>query len=91
MTYRSLVTVDFPVISTLECLVAEEVDGVVLDTRTRLFSFYVLEAVSLIPPSGENVKGDLTSNGVCEAIVWELLLQCIDQVLSNVVFLIVPV
>lgn len=91
MAYRSLIAVDFPVISTFESLVSEEVDGSILDASALLFSFNVLEAVSLVPSGGENVERDLATDGICEAVVWELLLQGIDQVSSDVMFLVVPI
>lgn len=56
---------DFEVVSTLERLVAEKVDGRVVDAaRKSLFVLNVLQAVSFIPALRENIEGDLTADGV---------------------------
>jgi len=39
-------------------------DGLVLDARNVLLSLDVLQAVSLVPASGEDVKGDLAADRV---------------------------
>lgn len=58
------VGVNLVVVAALEGLVAEEVDGVVGDAIGLLgLVLEVLEAVGLIPASGEDIKGDLASNG----------------------------
>lgn len=58
------VGVDLVVVAALEGLIAEEVDGVVGDAIGLLgLVLEVPEAVSLVPTSGEDVEGDLTSNG----------------------------
>src|SRR6478752_4366303 len=58
------VGVNLVVVAALECLVAKEVNGLVGDT-VRLLGLVlkVLEAVSLIPPGGEHIEGDLATNG----------------------------
>lgn len=61
------VLVDLVVVAALVCLIAEEVDGGVLDTAEVLLVLYVLQAVRLVPTPGENVKGDLTADGVAES------------------------
>ena len=54
--------VDFVIVAASKCLVAEEVDGVVLNARDILFSLDVLQAVCLVPTGGKDVKGDLATN-----------------------------
>lgn len=70
MANGSRILVDFPVVAAGECLVAEEVDFLVLHARQSLgcigFGFDVAETVGLVPPGWEDVKGDLAANGVPE-------------------------
>jgi len=55
----------FEIVAALECLVAEEVDGCVVDAaRHILFVLDVLQAVSFIPALRENIEGDLTADRV---------------------------
>lgn len=60
MPNRSRVTEDFPVVSTWESLVAEEVDGLVVDSRSALarvgFCLDVLQAIGLVPAMREHVE-----------------------------------
>lgn len=62
---------DLVVVAALVGLVAEEVDGAVLDAADLLLGFDVLQAVGLVPASGEDVEGDLAADGVA---VWVMLL-----------------
>ena len=62
---------DLVVVAALVRLVAEEVDGAVLDAADLLLGFDVLQAVGLVPASGEDVEGDLAADGVA---VWKVLL-----------------
>ena len=62
---------DLVVVAALVGLVAEEVDGAVLDAADLLLGFDVLQAVGLVPASGEDVEGDLAADGVA---VWKVLL-----------------
>jgi hypothetical protein len=55
---------DLVVVAALVGLVAEEVDGAVLDAADLLLGFDVLQAVGLVPASGEDVEGDLAADGV---------------------------
>ena len=64
MSNGARVFVDLIIISSDESLVAEEVDGLVFDTRDALFSLDVLQAVGLIPTSGEDIERDLTTDRV---------------------------
>lgn len=65
MSNGSCIFEDFEVVSTLERLVAEKVDGRVVDAaRKSLFVLNVLQAVSFIPALRENIEGDLTADGV---------------------------
>lgn len=62
---------DLVVVAALVGLVAEEVDGAVLDAADLLLGFDVLQAVGLVPASGEDVEGDLAADGVA---VWKVSL-----------------
>ena len=84
-----LVAVDLPVISTLVGLVTKEVDLVVDDTRESLLRLNVSQAVGLVPTSGEYVERDLTTNGVCKAVVRERFLELRDHGFPDLVFEIV--
>ena len=66
---------DLVVVAALVGLVAEEVDGAVLDAADLLLGFDVLQAVGLVPASGEDVEGDLAADGVA---AWEILLAGTD-------------
>lgn len=73
MADGSRVAVNLPVVTSLECLVAEEVDVLVVDSREILggvgFSFHVLQAISLVPTGGEDIERNLSANGVAVAQV----------------------
>lgn len=57
MANCSRVLVDLVVVSTLECLVAKEVDSGVFDSaRLLCFGLDVLQAVSLIPARWEDIE-----------------------------------
>lgn len=61
--------VDLVVVSSYIRLVAEEVDGGVLDAAGLLgFVLEVREAVRLVPALGEDVEGDLAADGVAIAV-----------------------
>lgn len=62
-------------------LIPKEVDG--LEVPITLLQ-HVLQAISLIPPGGENVKADLPTNAIRETIVREFLLQSLDEIPANV-------
>lgn len=64
MTNRPRVTVDLIVVTALESLVAEEMDGLVFHARDVLLGCEVLETVRLVPTGGEHVKGYLATDGV---------------------------
>lgn len=64
MTNSARVFIDLIIVSSDESLVAEEVDGLVFNTRDVLFSLDVLQAVGLVPTSGEDIERDLTTNRV---------------------------
>lgn len=62
MSNRPAITEYLVVIAAFECLVAEEMYGGVINAiRTLRFGFDVLEAISLVPTSGEDVEGDHAS------------------------------
>jgi hypothetical protein len=62
---RAWVLVDLVVVAALVGLVAEEVDGGVLDAIRLLgVGLEVAQAVGLIPAGGEDVEGNLAADGV---------------------------
>lgn len=63
MADGSLVAEDLVVVAALEGLVTEEVDVLVRDAAVSSVILEVLETVSLVPASGEDIEGDLTANG----------------------------
>ena len=64
MTNRSFVLVNLIIITALVRLVAEKMYGGVLHPADVFLSFQMLQAIGLIPASGENVKGDLSANRI---------------------------
>ena len=64
MSDGPFIAVDFIIISTLVRLVAEEMDGAVVDAANRLLGSNVLQTVRLIPAGGEDIEGDLTTNRI---------------------------
>lgn len=51
-----LVLKNFPIISSFESFVSEEMYGCVVDTTNRLFALNVSQTVGLIPASGKDVE-----------------------------------
>jgi hypothetical protein len=71
------VLIDLVVVAAVECLVAEEVDLVVLDAAgLGGLGLEVLQAVGLVPAGGEDVEGDLAADG-------EAVCVCVSAVLSS--------
>jgi hypothetical protein len=65
MANNSRIRKDLIVVSTFVSLVTKEVDDFVINTVGLLgLGFDVLEAVGLVPACGEDVKGDLATDGV---------------------------
>ncbi len=62
-------------------LISEEMDLLKLLIRD------MVEAVGLVPAVREDIERDLSAYGVGEAVVWELLLQNLDERFSDVGFL----
>jgi hypothetical protein len=83
---RALIAINLPIITARVCLVAKEVNLVIDDAATSLLLCNVVQAVCLVPASGEDIKRDLSTNGVCEAGVGEGLLELGDHGRANVVF-----
>lgn len=82
MSDSSRIIEDLPVISAFESLIAEEVnllEVLVLD---------VLQAVCLVPSSWEDIKRDLTTNGIGEAQVWENIAERLYEYLTCLVGLV---
>lgn len=64
MTDRSRITEDLVVVSTLECLVAEEVNSRVVNSAWQvLLVLNVLQTESLVPSFWKDIEGDLATNG----------------------------
>jgi hypothetical protein len=67
---RSWVIVDLIIISALESLVAEEVNRRIRHTPRLLpLVLEMLQAIRLIPPSGEDIEGDLPADGISTHII----------------------
>lgn len=62
-------------------LVPEEVD------LFELLILDVAQTIRLVPSVGVHVERDLTSDGVCQRVVREFLLQCFDEGLPYASFL----
>ena len=58
------VGVDLIIVAASKCLVAEEVDGLVLHARDILFSLDVLQTVCLVPTGRKDVKGNLATDRI---------------------------
>jgi hypothetical protein len=62
------VVVDFPVVAAGKGLVAEKVDGFVVDAGQVFggvgLGLDVAQAVGLVPTGGEDVEGDLAADGI---------------------------
>src|SRR5271155_4003139 len=73
MPSGSWVFIDFVIVTTLEGLVAEEVNGFVVDAGKSLgwicFCLYMLQAVRLVPAVWEDVERDLTADRVPKCLV----------------------
>lgn len=90
MANGSLVLINLVIIAALERLVAKEMDLSVLHATDVLFTLDMLQAVGLVPSSGKDIERDLATDGESQAVIWELLTKCIDQILSYVVLLVIP-
>jgi hypothetical protein len=68
MTGRPGILIYLIIITVLEALIAEKVDGLVVDTGKMLswvrFSLDMLQAVCLIPAVREDIEGDLAADRV---------------------------
>ena len=73
MSDRAAILENLVVVAALVRLVAEEMDGGVVDAADVLLVQDVLEAVGLVPTGGENIEGDLPTDGVGEAETGELV------------------
>jgi hypothetical protein len=62
-------------------LVPEEMDFL------KTFVLDVLQGISFVPTVGESVKGYLTSDGVCQAVIWKLFLKSLHESSPVSVFL----
>lgn len=79
MSHSSWVLVDFVVVAALVRLVAEEVNGGVLDTTWQvLLVLDVLQAVGLVPALGEDIERDLAADGVAR-------IESVDEIAGTIV------
>lgn len=83
MSHSPRVLVDLIVVAARVRLVAKEVDV------GPPFRLDVLQRVRLVPTLGEDVKGDLSADGVGQAVVGELLLESSDERLADVVLCVI--
>lgn len=80
---------DLVIVTTLEGLVTKEVHSGIGDTARLLgLALQVLQAVCLVPASGEHVERNLAADAEGEAQVTEALAQLLDKSLANLVLLI---
>lgn len=91
MANRPLVLIDLVIVPPFFRLVPKEMNGLVVHPANLLLMLQILQAVRLIPSSGENVKGDLATNGVREAEFRELLLQSGNKLFADTMLLVVLV
>lgn len=63
MSLSPIILINLVVVAAFVGLVAEEVNGRVLDAGNILLRCQVLEAVGFIPAGREDVEGDLPANG----------------------------
>lgn len=63
MSLGPIILVNLVVVAAFVGLVAEEVNGRVLDARNVLLRCQVLEAVGFVPAGREDVEGDLPADG----------------------------
>ena len=68
MTGGPGILIDFPIITAGESLIAKEVNGLVVDSRSTILGvclgFDMLQTIGLVPTLRKDIKGDLTANGV---------------------------
>lgn len=67
MSDGSGIFVDFIIVASDKSLITEEVNSLVFDAGDTFLGFNVLQTVSLVPTGGEDVKGDLATDGVTNA------------------------
>lgn len=64
MSRRPAILIDLTVVAAFGRLVAEEMDGRVVDPREGLLRREMLQAVCLVPAGGEDVEGDLAADRI---------------------------
>lgn len=82
MANSPLVDIYFVIIAALKTFVTKEVDLIEL-------AFDKLQAEGLVPALGEHVKGNLTTYRESQAVVFELLLQSLDEGFTDPTFLVI--
>ncbi|KAH3667606.1 hypothetical protein OGATHE_003129 [Ogataea polymorpha] len=83
MSNSSLVRVDLVVVASLVGLVTKEVD------LLEALAFYVTQTIGFVPASRENVKRNLATDGVSQSQVWEIVLESLNHLLSDLVLQVV--
>jgi hypothetical protein len=90
MSNRPLILVNLPVITPLVRLVPKEMYRLEVHAVGQvLVRLNVAQAVCLIPTGGEHIEGDLATDRVCEADVWEGFFELGDHGGADVVFFVV--
>jgi hypothetical protein len=82
---RPLIAINLPIISTGVRLITKEVNLIIHNTTPSLLLCKMVEAVCLVPTSGEHVEGNLSADGVCETEVGEGFLELGDHGGADVV------
>ena len=75
MSRDPAILVEFIVVAALECLVAEEVDGSILNTAWKiLLVLNVLQTVCLVPACWKDIERYLTSDRVAANLLARILI-----------------
>ena len=82
------VFVDLVVITALEGLVTEEMDFPPAVRQALASLVNVVQSVSLVPAGGKHIETDLSTNAVRETEVRKLLLERLDEGLTDLVLLV---
>ncbi len=66
MSRRARILENLIIVTAFVCLVAEEVNGRVIDAREVFLVGQMLQAICLVPAFGKHVEGDLSADGVSD-------------------------
>ena len=76
MSNCSRISEDLVIVATRLALITEKVDFIIVFLNE-------LQAVAFVPALGENIEGDLASNREGKKLITELLLQFLNECLTN--------